>query len=65
VFVDGFFGVRLLCRYAGLNDGGEETERDQMWIYAILWYGSGSHLLLTGVGVEGLTDFWIPACELY
>lgn len=49
--------MKLLCRYAGLNDGCEVTERDQMWMYAILCYGSGSHLLLTGVGVEGLTDF--------
>lgn len=57
VFVDGLFGVKLLCRDSGLNDGCEVTERDAMWIYAILWYGSGSHSLLTGVGVEGLPDF--------
>lgn len=48
--------VKLLCRHSGLNEGCEVTEREPMWIYAILSYGPGSHLLLTGVGVEGLTD---------
>lgn len=47
--------VNLLCRHSGLNDGCEVTEREPMWIYAILPYGPGSHLLLTGVGVEGRT----------
>lgn len=48
--------VKPLCRHSGLNEGYEVTEREPMWIYAILSYGPGSHLLLTGVGVEGLTD---------
>lgn len=34
--VDGFFGVKLLCRDSGLNDGREGIERDTVWIYAIL-----------------------------
>lgn len=48
--------VKLQCRHSGLNDGYEVTEGSRCG-YAILCYGSGSHLLLTGVGVEGLTDF--------
>lgn len=56
--------VKLLCRHSGLKDGCEVTERDPMWIYAILSYGPGSHLLLTGVGVEGRTDLRVPEGEL-
>lgn len=56
--------VKLLCRQSGLNEGYEVTEREPMWIYAILSYGPGSHLLLTGVGVEGLTDSRDPEREL-
>lgn len=62
--VDSFFGAKLLCRDSGSSDGCEVTERDEMWVYAILLYGPGSHVLLTGVGVEGPTGSQDPEGEL-